>query len=170
MKCFSKLAIFLLCAMTFYSPSAQADETYVFPAANQSEEQQKKDEYECYLWAAEQSGFDPVEGHKDGASQSSVDSNGANSKSGGAGKAALGGATRGAIIAEASDGDASKGAATGATMSLVKGKRRQQAAEEKERAALEEQARAEAEAKQKLVANYERARAACLEARDYVVK
>ena len=162
------LGVFLLASVL--AASAQADETYVFPAADQSEEQQKKDEYECYLWAVDQSGFDPVEGHQGDPSQASDDADSAGAKSGGAGKAALGGATRGAVIAEASDGDASKGATAGATMGLIKGKRRQQAAADKEKAAREEQARAEAEAKQKLVSNYERARAACLEARDYVVK
>lgn len=166
----TRLFVGIFCLVFILSVSAQADETYVFPAAGQSEEQQKKDEYECYLWAADQSGYDPVEGHKDELSQASVEADSANTKSGGAGKAALGAAARGAIIAEASDGDASKGATTGATMGLIKGKRRQHAEEDKDRAAMEEQARAEAEAKQKLVSNYERARAACLEAHDYVVK
>jgi hypothetical protein len=33
---------------------------FVYPAKGQSPEQQKKDEYECYTWAAQQSGYDPT--------------------------------------------------------------------------------------------------------------
>src|SRR6478735_7466284 len=33
---------------------------YVFPAKGQSNQQQKKDEFECYKWAIEQSGIDPL--------------------------------------------------------------------------------------------------------------
>jgi len=36
---------------------------YVFPAKSQSQAQQKKDEYECYNWAVEQSGIDPLKIH-----------------------------------------------------------------------------------------------------------
>ena len=34
-------------------------ELFVYPAHGQSMEQTKKDRYECYVWASEQSGFDP---------------------------------------------------------------------------------------------------------------
>ena len=156
----------LVCLLSVLSMTAIAGETYVFPAANQSAEQQKKDEYECYLWAVEQSGYDPVESNEAESGQTTADSDSTSSQSGGAGKSMLGGA----VIAEVSDGDAGKGAATGATLGLMKGKRKQQAAQEQERIAAEERARAEAEARQKLVSNYERANAACLEGRDYVIK
>jgi len=32
---------------------------YFYPNNNQSQEQQERDRYECYLWAVEQTGFDP---------------------------------------------------------------------------------------------------------------
>ena len=160
----------LICFLTVVSVNAGADEKYVFPAANQSEEQQKADEYACYQWAVEQSGYDPVEDYETVSSQSDVDGRSDTSESGGTGKAVLGGAAKGAVIAEASDGDASKGATTGATIGLIKGKRKQQAAREQERRAAEERARAEAEARQKLISNFERANTACLEGRGYVVK
>ncbi len=32
---------------------------YFYPNNNQTEQQQERDRYECYLWAVEQSGFDP---------------------------------------------------------------------------------------------------------------
>ena len=33
---------------------------YVFPAKGQKQQQQKTDEFECYKWAMEQSGIDPL--------------------------------------------------------------------------------------------------------------
>jgi hypothetical protein len=33
---------------------------YVFPAKNQTADQQSKDESECYKWAIQQSGYDPI--------------------------------------------------------------------------------------------------------------
>lgn len=34
-------------------------QVYFYPAAGQTAEQQDRDRYECYLWAAQQTGFDP---------------------------------------------------------------------------------------------------------------
>ena len=155
-------------ALLLVAGCAIADDVYVFPAEGQTKEQQEKDKFECYQWAAEQAGFDPVaaSGETPGTDVSAE----SDSNTGGAGKAVLGGATKGAIIAEVSDGDAGKGAATGATMGVFKGKRQRQAAAEQQKAA-EEKARAEALAKEReLRANYARANAACLEGRGYTVK
>ena len=40
-----------------YSPGYQ--ELIVYPAQGQTDEQMKQDKYECYLWAVDQTGFDP---------------------------------------------------------------------------------------------------------------
>ena len=37
-----------------------ADELYVYPLRGQSDQQQATDRYECYRWAADQTGFDPT--------------------------------------------------------------------------------------------------------------
>jgi hypothetical protein len=42
-----------------YNQISQACKLYVFPSKGQSQQQQKKDEFECYKWAMEQSGVDP---------------------------------------------------------------------------------------------------------------
>ncbi len=34
-------------------------ELFIYPRQGQSEEQRERDRYECYLWASDQSGFDP---------------------------------------------------------------------------------------------------------------
>ena len=40
--------------------SASVNEVFVYPKNGQNAEQQSKDRYECYRWAADQSGFDPT--------------------------------------------------------------------------------------------------------------
>jgi hypothetical protein len=40
--------------------SGSANQVFVYPKNAQSAEQQAKDRYECYRWAADQSGFDPT--------------------------------------------------------------------------------------------------------------
>ena len=38
-----------------------AQELVIYPAKGQSNEQMEKDKYECYTWAKQQSGFDPMQ-------------------------------------------------------------------------------------------------------------
>ncbi len=40
-------------------------EVFVYPNKEQSKEQQDRDRYECYRWAVDQTGFDPVAGESD---------------------------------------------------------------------------------------------------------
>lgn len=42
------------------TPASSTEQTFVYPKNGQSEEQTAKDRYECYRWAADQSGFDPT--------------------------------------------------------------------------------------------------------------
>jgi hypothetical protein len=42
----------------------QALKLYVYPSAGQSEAQLKEDRYQCHVWAADQSGYDPTLGTK----------------------------------------------------------------------------------------------------------
>ena len=43
-----------------YNQISQQMKLYVFPSKGQSKQQQKEDEFECYKWAVEQSGIDPL--------------------------------------------------------------------------------------------------------------
>ena len=45
-------------ALAAAEPSGQL---FVYPNEGQSEEQTRRDRYECYVWASEQSGFDPAQ-------------------------------------------------------------------------------------------------------------
>ena len=89
---------------------------YVFPANNQNAATQEADEMECFKWAKQQSGYDPMNPTVYQGQQ--VDKSADGSAVGGAAVGAAGGAAIGAIA-----GDAGKGAAIGAVVGGVRGRR-----------------------------------------------
>ena len=132
---------------------------YVFPANEQSKEQQEMDEFQCYKWAVEQSGVDPMNPPEITAEQ--VDT----SPDGSAVVGAAGGAAAGAAIG-AIAGDAGKGAAIGATVGALRGRRSKVASDAKQQEQATQQATAtEAE----LMNNFKRAYSVCLEGKGYTV-
>ncbi len=143
---------------------AHAQELVVYPAQGQSKEQQEKDEFECYRWARDQSGFDPMQ--RPTATEPPPREE---AKEGGVARGAARGAVAGLAVG-AIAGDAGKGAAIGAAGGgLVGGMRR------RDQRAREEQKKEQWANEQ--VANYERNRgsynraySACLEGRGYSVK
>jgi hypothetical protein len=50
------------------APSSAGTDVMAYPKNGQTDEQQKKDKYECHHWATTQSGFDPTQGAAPGAS------------------------------------------------------------------------------------------------------
>lgn len=138
---------------------ASGQDLMVFPAEGQDKEQQGKDEYECYGWAKEQSGFDPMA--LPTATEAPPQQE---AQKGGVGRGAVGGAAVGGIVG-GSDG-AKKGAAAGAVVGGARrrGQKQQQA---------QKQANWEQEQTEQYVAartNYNRAYGACLEGKGYTVK
>ncbi len=141
-------------------------EQYVFPKLGQTPQQQQKDEYDCYQWAAQQTSFDPM------AAGMQVPQAPASAKSGPDGSAVKGaarGAAAGAAIG-AIAGDAGKGAAIGAVAGGMggrfKSKDKQQEAQQQQAA----QAQAAAAETAKRQQEYLKAKTACLEAKGYSVK
>jgi hypothetical protein len=119
---------------------------FVYPQKGQSQEQQQKDQGECYQWAKGQSGVDP------GAPAAGPDrGKRVGGAVGGAARGAAGGALIGAIA-----GDAGKGAAIGATAGGLMGRRGAINREQQGQAAQ--------------ASSYDRAFAACMEGRGYTVK
>ena len=57
----ARYMITALVILVFFSGTALAQDLYIFPSKGQSPEQQKRDEFECYTWAKEQTGFDPLQ-------------------------------------------------------------------------------------------------------------
>ena len=89
---------------------------YVFPTKNQTTKVQEKDDADCYRWAVEQSGVDPMNPTKVEVAQ--VDTSPDGTAVVGAAKGAAAGVAIGAIA-----GDAGKGAAIGAVAGGLAGRR-----------------------------------------------
>jgi hypothetical protein len=133
---------------------------YVFPAKGQKQEQQKKDEFECYKWATEQSGIDPLNPPKVEAAP--VQSGPTGGAVVGAAKGAAAGVAIGAIA-----GDAGEGAAIGAVAGAIAGRR----AGKKAQAQANQKATADVAAKEKEISDsFIKGFSACMEGKGYTVK
>jgi hypothetical protein len=133
---------------------------YVFPANNQTPDQQGKDSNDCYAWAKQQTGVDPTNPTVPQKADTSKTGQGAAVK--GAAKGAAAGAAIGAIA-----GDTGKGAAIGAAAGGMGGasakrqgkKQAEQQAQQQQQAAVNQQIDA-----------FKKAYTACMEGKKYTVK
>lgn len=137
----------------------------IYPAKGQNAEQQKKDEFECYGWAKEQSGFDPMATYQATTAPPEQQQTKAS-----AGRGAVGGAAAGAVIGGVASGDAGKGAAIGAASGALFGGARRSKKGQQQQAEQEQWAQKEGEIWAQQKSNYNRAYSACLEGRGYTVK
>ena len=138
------------------SAGAIAQQQIVYPAKGQSFQQQQKDQGECQVWATGNTGIDPAKLAQ--APVSTGASTGGGERLFGATRGALGGLAIGAIA-----GDAGKGAAYGAVLGTMAGGRQARY----NQSAGQQQAQAQ---RQQQMDTWNRAVAACLEARGYTVK
>ncbi|MGB5482020.1 MAG: glycine zipper family protein [Eudoraea sp.] len=132
---------------------------YVFPAKDQSAEQQAQDESYCYKWGVEQSGIDPLNPPQVQAQQVQTGPDGA--AVGGAARGALAGVAIGAIA-----GDAGKGAAIGAASGAIAGHRASRIGRSRQQQA-NNQAAGQAEAD--MMNSFKKAYSACLQGKGYTV-
>lgn len=165
-----------------WSP-AQNIGMFAFPRNGQSADQQLKDESECYGMAKQRTGIDaqvpPPQGlseEEKKAAQQQAANNAPKAQGGrarGAARGAAGGAAIGAIA-----GDAGKGAGAGAVAGTMKGgmTQRQANAQSKQQAAAQTAA-AQKKAEEEMLREhqegmdtFQRAFAACMDARNYSVK
>jgi hypothetical protein len=145
--------------MTYNQISAKLG-LYVFPSKGQNNQQQKIDEFECYKWAMEQSGIDPLNPPKVEAAPVETGPNGSAVR--GAARGAAAGAAIGAI-----SGDAGEGAAIGATAGAIGGVRKKRAAN----AQKEQQAQANAANQQQAIKDsFKKGFSACMEGKGYTIK
>lgn len=156
----TRVALVMGLILLFAIPTAMAQQQFVYSQKGQSDEQQKKDEYDCHSWAVKQTGFDPTQAAQAPQQQAA----GAQPGSGvrGAARGAVAGAAIGSL-----DGEAGKGAGVGAAAGAVaaRGQSRRQA--QQQQAQAQQQASSQQSAKQQ---NYLKAKAACLEGKGYSVK
>jgi len=159
----SGLVIGLLMLFVMSVTLVHAQDLIIFPAKGQSAEQMEKDKTECYTWAKQQTGVDPIAMAQAQASAAPATSTAPQGEAvvKGAAKGAAAGAVVGAIA-----GDAGKGAAIGAAAGGMSG-----GARNRGKAAAAEDAQKQADEKMKQdIANYNRAFTACLEGKGYTVK
>ena len=140
---------------------------FVYPGKQQTPDQQRLDENQCYAWAQDQSTIDPsaAPADRDSAAAASAAKT-ADATQGAAVAGAARGAAGGAIIGGIA-GDAGTGAAIGAVSGAVAGRRAKKAAAAQ--AAQQGAAQADAMNAQD-AATFKKAMAVCLEGRGYSVK
>lgn len=133
---------------------------YVFPSNQQNQETQNKDETDCYIWAKQQTGVDPINPPQVAVKEADTSPDGSMVVGGAKGAAA--GAAIGAIA-----GDAGKGAAIGAVVGGVAGRRAKKYGD-----AAEQQQNTQAAAAQEkeMMDSFKKAFSACLEGKGYTVK
>lgn len=151
----------LLLSMTLLMSASTAvcaqsvSKPFVYPAKQQTSEQQSRDDMECLQFGQQQTGFNPAQGPQ--VAQGAPQSGGAVS---GAAKGAALGAIGGAI-----GGDAGKGAAIGAGVGATGGLLRKNKAHQHQ----QQQQAANNSAYNEQLSQYYRAYGACMQGRGYTV-
>jgi hypothetical protein len=173
-SCRKRLAVFV-CAMTFCSiPVLAAAQPYIYPNLGQTPQQQESDKGQCYMWAVQQTGFDPA--NPQVASAPPPQPWQQQQPQGGLFRGAAGGAALGAV-GGAIGGDAGKGAAIGAGVGALFGgirrmrweeqqQQQQQQMQMQQQSYMAQQQNSMAQGR----ANYERAFGACMAGREYTVR
>ena len=152
-------AVFSLLALAV-SGQALSQEVFIYPQKGQSAEQQDKDKYECYGWAKDNSGFDPM-----AAPTTSTAPPRTEAKSHSALKGAAVGAIGGKVF-----GSSKKTTRTAAAAGGLLGGVRQHQHNSREQQKVDDWEQREASRYANNRNNYNRAYAACLEGRGYTVK
>ncbi len=143
-----------------YNEISSAMKLYVYPSKKQSQQKQKQDEFECYKWAMEQSGIDPLNMPQAKAAPVQTGPDGTVVHT--AGKSAVVGTAVGAIA-----GDAGKGAAIGAVVGGAAGIRKKRVMN----ANKKQQAEADAAQQNQATADsFKKAFSVCIEGKGYTVK
>ena len=142
-----------------------SSELVIYPAQGQSNEQLEKDKYECYQWAKQQSGFDPMAPPTASTPPPQQQTSGSGVVKGAA-RGALLGVTVGAITNNSKSRSAGAGAAAGGLMGGMS--RRDQASQQQQ--AQKQWEQQEVQRYTELRNSYNRAHSACLEGKGYTVK
>ena len=153
--------------LALWSVSALAQELIVFPAKGQSPEQMERDKADCYVWAKQETGFDPMQPPPPMAQAPQPASA---APTGERLRGAARGAAVGAVVGEIANDDAGKGAAAGAAGGVMVGGMRKR---DKEREQVQQQEQAQQQqqaAYDQARSTYNRAFGACIEGKGYSVK
>jgi hypothetical protein len=152
MKCRSIFLSLLMCGLT---GSVYAD-LMIYPASGQDSAQQQKDEGECFVWARNQTGIDPMAAPATAPTTTQQ-------QSGRAVRGAAGGAIIGGIV------DGSDGAKKGAGVGVVTGRSRQNRSNRAAQQNQQQQAQQAQSINAQNKATFDKAYGVCLQGRGYTV-
>lgn len=138
----------------------------VFPAKGQSQEQMEKDKFECYGWAKQQTGFDPMQSQPSAQAPPSQSQGPQGERIRGAAR----GAAVGAVVGEIANDDAGKGAAAGAAGGAMVGGMKTRQSRRAQTQGQQQQAQQQDAAYDQQRSTYNRAYSACIEGKGYTVK
>jgi hypothetical protein len=136
-------------ALAAFATASLAQKPSVYPAKNQTSQQQKKDNSECAAWAKKDTGIDPAAASQPAPQQTGPATGGGERLKGAAGGALIGGVA----------GNAGAGAAVGTVVGGAKARKTQSAQNQQ---AQQQQ--------QQAMNTYYKAYAACMQGRGYSVK
>ncbi len=160
----TKRLVLGLCVAILFSGSTLRADLFTYPNQGQSQQQEEKDKYQCYSWAAQQTGFDPM-----ARPTASTPPPAQEASQGGLLRGGMRGAAAGAVIG-AIAGDAGKGAAAGAAGGALFGGMRRRDQQMRQQQDQQQWAAQETARYEQNRAAYDRAQAACLEGRGYTVR
>lgn len=141
-------------------PTPQQLGVFVYPAKQQPPAQQQAEETECYGWAQQQTGIDPM------APPAAAPQQQAKGPDRSAVKGAAGGAAVGTAIG-ATAGDTGEGAAIGAVAGAVHGRRMAKKIKKEQQKEAQQQSQAQTA---QVHETFNKAYGACLEGKGYTVK
>ncbi len=151
-------------SLTPLAGGAAAQELIIYPDKGQSPQQQEQDQLQCYSWAKQQTGFDPMQ-----QPRATTPPPQQQAQQGGAGRGAARGAAVGAV-GGAIGGNAGKGAAIGAATGALLGGMRRRDQQRQEQQAQQQWEQQQVAQYQQARGTYNRAYAACLEGSGYTVR
>ena len=163
------ISMVLIVSLFLLTTPAWSQDLIVYPAQGQSNDQMERDKFECYTWAKNQTGFDPMQMP---TASSPPPSQQKRSVGGSAVAGGVLGAAGGAVIGGIAGGGSSarRGAAigglSGGTIAGVRSSRQNRQAEQQRKQWEQQQANQYMQQRNA----YNRAHAACLEGRGYTVK
>ena len=157
----------ILCLSIMLTGPVFAQDPIIYPAEGQSQEQMEKDEFQCMRWARDQTGFDPMRTPTATSRPPEKED-----EVWGAGKTGLAGGAGGAVVGGLAGGrsGAVRGGLVGAAGGALIGGMRRSSQRDREERSRQQWERQEINNYARARDEYNRAFAACMTARGYIVK
>ncbi|MDQ1333644.1 MAG: hypothetical protein QG552_594 [Thermodesulfobacteriota bacterium] len=160
------LMVTMVVLSAFFTDLSFGQDLAIFPAKGQTKEQMEKDKYDCYTWAKQETGFDPMQAQPPAQAPPAQPQGPKGERVKGAAR----GAAVGAVAGEIANDDAGKGAGAGAAAGAMVGGMKTRQNRRQQAKAQEQQAKQQDAALDQKRGAYDRAFSACMEGKGYTVK